>query len=60
MSISPEGESLRQAVKWISAERQDHPQTPLQTLIDQACLRFNLTPSEAAYLERLMKKEGGA
>ncbi len=55
MSIQPHGESLRNAVKWIGSERKDHPEKPVQKLLDEACLTFNLTPAEAAYLERMVK-----
>jgi hypothetical protein len=57
MSIQPEGENLRQAVKWISAERRDHPGMPMYKLIEAACLKFNLTPGDATALEKLLKDE---
>ncbi|MBT8342365.1 MAG: hypothetical protein HKP58_05025 [Desulfatitalea sp.] len=53
MSIRPEGENLRNAVKWFSAERQADPAKPIHKLLDEACLTFNLTPAESAYLEQL-------
>ncbi len=55
-TIMPEGESLRKAVKWISQERQDNPEKKTSKLIDEAGLRFNLTPNEAEYLMRFYKK----
>lgn len=55
MSIQPQGENLRNAVKWIGAERKDNPDQSVQKLLDQACLAFNLTPAEAAFLESLVK-----
>ncbi len=55
MSIPPEGENVRKAVRWISAERQDHPEQPLAGLIDQACLMFNLSPLEADTLARTLR-----
>ncbi|WP_054029397.1 hypothetical protein [Desulfatitalea tepidiphila] len=55
MTIQPEGENIRKAVKWLGAERQANPSVPLHKLIDQACLQFNLSPNEAAYLERLAR-----
>jgi hypothetical protein len=58
-TIQPQGENLRKAVQWISAERQDNPKARLNTLIEQAGLTFNLTPAEAEYLERLVKEGGG-
>jgi hypothetical protein len=54
MSIHPNGENLRNAVKWISAQHQDQPDTPMARLIDKASLTFNLTPAEADSLTRLL------
>lgn len=58
-TIQPQGENLRNAVRWISAARQDDPKAPVSKLIDQACIAFNLTPAEATYLEQFLKKESG-
>jgi hypothetical protein len=52
----PTGDSLRNAVKWISDERQDRPQTPLHKLIDEASTKFNLNPMESNTLERMLKE----
>lgn len=52
MSIMPKGEELRKAVKWISEMRLSEPDIDLQQLIEQACLKFNLSPKEAEYLGR--------
>lgn len=57
MAISPEGENLRRAVKWISAERRDNPATPIHKLLERACLTFNLTPADAAALEQILKDD---
>ncbi len=55
MSIQPQGENLRRAVKWISDQRRDDPEVSVNALIDRACLTFNLTPAEAAALEELLR-----
>jgi hypothetical protein len=47
MSIIPEGEQMRKAVKWISDYRSEHPKASLFTLIDEACLKFDLSPKDA-------------
>ena len=49
-TIQPKGENLRQAVKWISAERLEHENKPISGLIRAAGLRFNLSPKEEEYL----------
>ncbi len=50
MSILPEGEQLRRAVKWISGMRLEHPETDLAKLIGEACLKFDLSPKDADVL----------
>jgi len=49
-TVLPEGEKIRQAVKWISAERLEDEDKPLSMLIRQAARRFNLSPKEEEYL----------
>jgi hypothetical protein len=50
-SIMPEGAALRKAVQWISKTREEG-NTPLPNLIDQACVRFNLSPKDSEFLNR--------
>jgi hypothetical protein len=57
MSIQPKGENLRKAVKWISEARQDNPQKNPQTLVDEASLKFNLSPKDSQFLSRFVKEE---
>jgi hypothetical protein len=56
MSVQPQGESLRKAVKWISEEKKAGSTKSRQQLIQAACLEFNLTPMEAEYLSRSFKE----
>ena len=58
MSIQPEGENLRKAVKWISEEEKAGSPKSRQQLMEAACLKFNLTPMEAEYLARSFKDIG--
>ena len=54
-TVQPEGEDLRKAVKWISDERQyGDPQT-LFKLIEEASLKFDLSPIDAEYLINFFK-----
>ncbi len=50
MSILPEGEQFRKAVRWISAERQENPGASLFILIEKACLKFDLSPKDGDFL----------
>jgi len=57
MSVLPEGEQLRRAVKWISDERVENPGVELSKLIGQACLKFDLPPKDAEFLAHFITEE---
>ena len=50
MGILPEGEQLRRAVKWISDQRVDDSDIMLSKLIEQASLKYDLSPKDAEFL----------
>jgi hypothetical protein len=56
MSVLPEGERLRRALRWISDRRLEKPDAPAVRLIDEAALRFDLTPVECEFLLELNRK----
>jgi len=58
MTIEPQGEDLRKAVKWISEERLNDPNKKNRLLIEAACLKFNLSPKDADFLARCLKEKG--
>ncbi len=49
-TIIPPGEILRRAVKWISEQRQERPEEPITKLVDEAALRFDLSPKDQEFL----------
>ena len=59
MSIQPEGEDLRRAIKWISDERKYNPGQTLKQLMESACLKFDLSPMDAEYLFQFYKENKG-
>jgi hypothetical protein len=54
-TVQPEGEDLRKAVKWISEERKYDPEAKTSKLIEEACLKFDLSPMDAEYLLNFLK-----
>jgi hypothetical protein len=48
--IAPEGEGLRRAMRWLSDRRQEDPAVPRQRLIEEAAVRFDLSPVEVQFL----------
>lgn len=58
-TIQPKGEKIRQAVKWISGELQEDEKKSIQKLLQQAALRFNLSPAEEEYLVAFYREKKG-
>jgi hypothetical protein len=54
MTIQPKGEDLRKAVKWVSGERKYNPEKKLKALIEEACMKFDLSPMDADFLLRTL------
>ena len=50
MSVLPEGEPLRRAIRWISDMRQLNPRGSQSKVIGEACLKFDLPPKDAEFL----------
>jgi len=55
-TIMPEGESIRKAVKWISDKLLDDPNKNVQKLINEAVMRFDLSPKDAEFLTEFYRK----
>jgi len=56
-TIMPEGERVRQAVKFISSERMEDEKKPIRNLIQEASLKFNLSPKEEEELVNFYRKK---
>ncbi len=54
-AIMPEGAAIRKAVHWISKMREEE-NTSLATLIEKACVRFNLSPKECEFLSQFFSE----
>ena len=57
VTIQPKGEKVRQAVKWISENLKEDEKSPIYRLIQDAALRFTLSPKEEDFL-RSFYEEG--
>lgn len=55
-TIVPSGENLRRAVKWISEQREERPAEKLTKLVDEAALRFDLSPADQEFLIQTFTK----
>ena len=54
-TIQPEGEQIRKAVKWFSEEKQACPDKSRLKLLEEAGIKFNLSPVEEEYLTKITK-----
>jgi hypothetical protein len=55
-TIVPKGESIRQALKWISDNRLNDEKKPISQLIQEAGMKFNLSPNEEVFLVNFYKE----
>ena len=58
MSIQPKSENFRKGFKWVSEEWKFNPGKEMKTLVEEASLKFNLSPKEADFLLRTLLEEG--
>jgi len=56
VEIVPEGEDLRKATRWISDRRKEEDKN-LNKLVEEACIRFDLSPKDSEFLIRFFSKE---
>ena len=57
MTLIEHGELVRRALEYVQEERCRRPDAPLSSLLDEAGMRFNLTPLDAAQLARFFPKQ---
>lgn len=48
--ILPHGESLRRALRWLDEAVKERPVAPRGKLVDEAAVRFDLSPLEVEFL----------
>jgi len=57
-TIKPQSELMKQAVAWV-AEQVKEQHGPLGKLIDEAGMRFNLSPKDQDFLRKFFSKNAG-
>jgi len=58
-TILPQGENVRNAVKWISEERQGRAGKKLSQLIEESAVKFDLSPAESEFLFKFFAEQKG-
>lgn len=56
-TVQPDSENIRRATKWLLEERKYSPETPIAKLLEEAGMKFDLSPTEAEFLQRFVKDE---
>jgi hypothetical protein len=56
--LVPQGELLRRAMRWLDERRREGIELPRARLVEEASLRFNLTPFEEEFLLQTWAREG--
>lgn len=59
--VMPKGENIRRAIRWISDNLKENTNRSLKELINDAILRFDLSPGDSEFLINFYKenkKEG--
>ena len=56
-SSLPEGEEIRRAIKWISEMRETQPDRKLSKLVEEASLKFDLSPQQTDFLYNFLTKK---
>ncbi len=54
--LLPEGEDIRRAIKWVSGNLQENPGQPVQSLVQEAIFKFDLSPLDAEFLIRFFSE----
>jgi hypothetical protein len=50
--LTSPGDQLKKAVQWISEQKQKQPDTKISTIIDQAGIKYDLSPKDLDFLNR--------
>ncbi len=56
-TVQPDSENIRRATKWLLEERKFGGDIPISKLIEEAAVKFDLSPMETEFLQRLVKDE---
>ena len=56
-TVISQSELLRRAVTYVNDERKDNPKRALAGILDEAAMRFNLSPLDGEALYRLFSRD---
>ena len=56
-TVMPQSELTRKAITWISEEQEAGNEKRLVALLEEAAVRFNLSPKDVEFLQRFYKEK---
>ncbi|MBW1616195.1 MAG: hypothetical protein JRJ49_06620 [Deltaproteobacteria bacterium] len=54
MSVQPEGEHIKKAIKWLSDQREENKNKSEEAILEEASVRFNLSPNDTEYIKKFV------
>ncbi len=54
----PEGDEVRNAIKWISMNLEENANQPIFKLVEKAVFKYDLSPADSEFLMNFFKKKG--
>ena len=56
-TVMPQSQLMQKAVKFVSEQQASAPERPLYALVEDAAVRFNLSPVDADFLMKFFKEK---
>lgn len=53
----PEGDEIRNAIKWISMNLEENANQSINKLIEKAALKYDLSPADSEFLMNFFRKK---
>ena len=58
VTVMPEAEHVQKAIRWISTNLEENDKQPLQSLIEKAVFKFDLSPKDTEFLMNFFRERG--
>ena len=56
-TVMPHSELLKRALSYVNDAKQDNPDKHISAILDEAAMRFNLSPADGEALQRLFRPD---
>jgi hypothetical protein len=56
-TIMPEGDGIRNAVKWVSSNLEENRDQSISKLVEKAAMKFDLSPADSEFLFNFFRKK---